>query len=102
MMRCITAIWPAGPPKESAATLSHTRNASANETPWAGAERAAAPLRGRPRLCLCRDHGCRVPVVPLSAAVAAPGVEGVINGHPVLQHRVIVGVDGRKAQRHGQ
>src|SRR5215471_3355425 len=49
-----------------------------------------------------RRHRRRVPIVPLLATVAAPGVEGVIDGHPVLQHRVIVGVDNRKAQRHGQ
>ena len=29
-MRCITAIWPAGPPKESAATRAQTRRAAAN------------------------------------------------------------------------
>src|SRR5215469_3358361 len=44
----------------------------------------------------------RVPIMPLLAAVAAPGVEGVIDGHPVLQHPMIVGVDRRKAQGHGQ
>ena len=27
----MTAIWPAGPPKLSAATLSHTQNASRND-----------------------------------------------------------------------
>src|SRR4051812_41293504 len=32
-MRCITAIWPAGPPKLSAATLAQTRTASGNEIP---------------------------------------------------------------------
>jgi hypothetical protein len=33
MIRCMTAICPAGPPKLSAATRSQTRNASASETP---------------------------------------------------------------------
>src|SRR5713226_5965890 len=42
MMRCITAICPAGPPKESAATRSHTRNASPSETPCAGRGRVPA------------------------------------------------------------
>ena len=32
-MRCITAIWPAGPPKESAATRAQTRIASPKGTP---------------------------------------------------------------------
>src|SRR5688572_16275757 len=35
-MRCITAICPAGPPKESAAMRSQTRKASAKETPCPG------------------------------------------------------------------
>src|SRR5690349_3617341 len=35
-MRCITAIWPAGPPKESAATRAQTLMASPKGTPWAG------------------------------------------------------------------
>jgi hypothetical protein len=35
MIRCITAIWPAGPPKLSSATRVHTRNASPKETPCA-------------------------------------------------------------------
>src|SRR6266498_5287271 len=38
-MRCMTAIWPAGPPELSKAMRSHTRNASRSETPW-----PAAPL----------------------------------------------------------
>src|SRR5262245_3779777 len=37
MMRCMTAICPAGPPKLSAATRVQTRTASLNEMPWPGA-----------------------------------------------------------------
>src|SRR3981189_3697862 len=40
-MECITAIWPAGPPKLSAAILAQTRTASPNGMPWAGACRWA-------------------------------------------------------------
>src|ERR1700704_7111936 len=40
-MRCITAIWPAGPPKLSAAILAQTRTASPNGMPCAGAWRWA-------------------------------------------------------------
>src|SRR6266568_3880105 len=36
-MRCMAAIWPAGPPKLSKAMRSHTRNASRSETPWPAA-----------------------------------------------------------------
>ncbi len=32
----VTAIWPAGPPKESAATLSQVQKASRSETAWLG------------------------------------------------------------------
>src|SRR5438270_3095725 len=42
MMRCITAICPAGPPKDSAATRSQTRSASPKETPCAGTDRGGA------------------------------------------------------------
>jgi hypothetical protein len=35
----MTAICPAGPPNDKAATRSQTRNASANETPCAGSGR---------------------------------------------------------------
>src|SRR5215211_7995152 len=42
MMRCMTAICPAGPPNESRATRSQTRNASASETPWDGLVSAEA------------------------------------------------------------
>src|SRR5215469_5685942 len=37
MIRCITAIWPAGPPKLSSATRVHTRSASRRLTPCARA-----------------------------------------------------------------
>src|SRR3954471_1488607 len=39
-MRCMTAIWPAGPPNESAATRNQTQNASPQPTPWDGSVRA--------------------------------------------------------------
>src|SRR5689334_14213171 len=43
-MRCMTAICPAGPPNESAATRNHTQNASRQLTPWDGlASTGAAP-----------------------------------------------------------
>ena len=53
-------------------------------------------------LHFCRHHGRRVPVVPLAVTVAAPGVERVINGHPVLEHRVVIGINYREAERHSE
>ena len=35
-------------------------------------------------------------------AVAAPGVEGVVEGHAVFQHCVVIGKTGRQAERKGQ
>jgi hypothetical protein len=60
----MTAIWPAGPPKLSAATRTHTQKASRNETPCDGVDRAAASIeRSVMGSRLCRDHGRRVPIV---------------------------------------
>jgi hypothetical protein len=43
-MGCMTAICPAGPPKERAATRTHTRVASPRLTPWRGASLARAGM----------------------------------------------------------
>src|SRR5437667_10143414 len=99
MMRCMTAIWPAGPPNESAATRSQTRIASANETPCAGSARAATAVESwdtvLPYLSRCR--GC--PVVGFALASAAPGVKGVVHGQPVLEHRVVIREVRRQPER---
>src|SRR5438552_2186480 len=102
MMRCITAICPAGPPNDIAAIRSQTRSASPNETPCAGTERRPAgagtsvmriaPLRLRRRR----------PVVRLGLQAAAPGVERVIHDHAVFEHGMIVRVIGGKAERQRQ
>src|SRR6267142_4227321 len=41
-MRCMTAICPAGPPKLSSATRTHTRTASRKATSWSGAAATGA------------------------------------------------------------
>src|SRR5688500_2183911 len=43
-MRCITAIWPAGPPKESAATRHQTASASRSGGDATAAESGGAPV----------------------------------------------------------
>ena len=58
MMRCMTAICPAGPPNESAATRSQTQNASRRLTPWAGAVTDAAGVTTLS--CGCRDGPAHV------------------------------------------
>src|SRR4051812_22665584 len=42
-MRCITAIWPAGPPKLSAATRAQTRTASPKPIPCTAGTAPATP-----------------------------------------------------------
>ena len=98
-MRCITAIWPAGPPKLSAATRNHTRNASPNETPCPGVARAMVPPTSRlshllplKRPPAASNYGFR-PEGP------APGVERVVHHHAVREHGVVVREIGRKPER---
>ena len=76
----MTAIWPAGPPKLSAATRSQTRNASAmdgsgvppaRELPWRATN--ASVISG-PRLL-------GMPGVGLVRRVAAPAIERVVERH---------------------
>ena len=80
-MRCITAIWPAGPPKLSAATRVQILNASRKVTPCAGACpsgelecRLRRPSSGSPALAVG-------PVVGLLRRVAAPAIEGIVERH---------------------
>src|SRR5437763_16166224 len=99
MMRCMTAICPAGPPKDIAATRSQTRSASPNETPCAGSGRGV-PLAVRSvtifLLLSCRG---RRPIVLLVLAAAAPGVERDVDRHAVLEHLVVIRESSRKPQR---
>src|SRR4029077_5646038 len=62
MIRCITAIWPAGPPKLSSATRVHTRNASPRETPCAALAAdlfVAVSSVGKIQLCALAGAFCR-------------------------------------------
>src|SRR5262245_10528421 len=67
-MRCMTAIWPAGPPKLRSATFDQTRNASAREgNVWPAVEVAASLEAGltedmvRPSVGVGRDSSaCRL------------------------------------------
>src|SRR3954453_16368492 len=63
MIRCMTAICPAGPPKLSTATRNQTRKASPGETPWrcsagrVSAVTEASIMGPDPRLSDRKDHG---------------------------------------------
>ena len=64
-MRCISAICPAGPPKPRQPIFSQVRNASAN----------------------CLYGGFHVWI---SSCLLAPGVQGVVHHHAVLEHFVVI------------
>src|SRR5437763_16366583 len=99
MMRCMTAICPAGPPNDNAATRSQTRSASPNETPCAGSGRGV-PLAVRSvTICLLLSCRGRRPIVLLVLAAAAPGIERIVHRQPVLEHFVVVGEIRRQPQR---
>src|SRR5712691_558337 len=98
-MRCITAIWPAGPPKLNIATRSHTRSASRSETPCCGFDSRASAIESSATsyfLCVCAH---RWPVLLFGLKAAAPRIEGVVDHHAVLEHFVVVGEIGREAAR---
>src|SRR5829696_8130428 len=98
-MRCMTAIWPAGPPKLSMATRAQTRKASARLTP-------CRAVSWRPGALVAVDasviSGSRLsdrPVVGLIRRVAAPAVEGIVEPHPGFELFEVVGVHPRQSRR---
>src|SRR5690242_17495796 len=105
-MRCITAICPAGPPKDRRATRDHTLNASPRLTVgWrsgspAGAVSASAKddisRSSRPGL-LVRD-----PVMGLVGGIAAPAIEGIVEKHACPKLLQIVAIHSREAKRCGK
>src|SRR5439155_20475142 len=102
MMRCMTAICPAGPPKDNAATRSQTRSASPNETPCAGSRRVV-PLAVRTVTRFASGSRLRrVPIVPLVLTAAAPAVERTVHHEAVLQQPLVARDIRRKIERQGQ
>src|SRR3954466_8703774 len=99
-MRCITAIWPAGPPKLSIATRSQTRNASRSDTPCRGTDWSPSAIASSatPGLLHCRGR----PVVRFRLESATPGVERVVHHHAVPKHFVIVRKVRGQAERDGE
>src|SRR3954465_658433 len=107
-MRCMTAIWPAGPPNESAATRNHTRNASPQLTPWDGSVRAetvAAAAISAIKISLAAllaeglveviEHGgaARDPLVVVAIGRADPGNQGANAGRLLAPELLILEVD---------
>src|SRR4029450_459528 len=96
-MRCMTAIWPAGPPKLNSAIRSQTRNASRSETPCAGTDRGVSATASSAMGSLL--HGGGRPGVGLRLQRAAPGIDRVVHDHPVREHLVVVREIGRETER---
>src|SRR4051794_16974678 len=107
-MRCMTAIWPAGPPNESAATRNQTQNASPQLTPWDGSVRAetvaAASISAikissatllAEGLVEVIEHGAatRDPLVVLAIGRADPGNQGANAGRLLAPELLVLEVD---------
>src|SRR5262245_16310228 len=97
MMRCMTAICPAGPPKLRSATRTQVGVASLSDGYGmdpvlpTNIDLATASFISRPRLI-------GGPVVRLGGGIGTPTVEGVIEQHPSLKLLQIVGIHAREAQ----
>src|SRR5215207_10450251 len=102
MMRCMTAIWPAGPPKLSIATRAQTRKASPRLTPCRAVSFRVRTLAAVDKSVMSRSQLSHGPVVGLVGRVAAPAVEGVVEGHSGFELFEIVGVHPRQSKRGGQ
>src|SRR5436305_10374940 len=82
-MRCIMAIWPAGPPKLMQPIFSHSQKASPN----VGA--VSVPMGA---VSVCTVISCRLcrPVVPFLGRMPRPGEQRIINDEAAFDHAVIV------------
>src|SRR4029453_2195765 len=99
-MRCMTAIWPAGPPKLRLATRSQVWKASRSDTPCSSSERCGPATERSAMPGLLDAHGR--PVVRFRLQLAAPGIERVVHHHAVAEHFVIVGKVRGQPQRNGE
>ena len=86
----MTAIWPAGPPKLSAATRIHVQNASRSDTPCEGASAAFAPIRAATASSTSGSRLVARPIVGFLAGVAAPAIERVVKSHRRVQLREVI------------
>src|SRR5262245_3935140 len=101
-MRCMTAIWPAGPPKLSAATRVHVQKASRRLTPCDGVPTGTSAARAAVESFTSSSRFLTWPVVGFCGGIAAPAIEGVIERHRRVKLRKIVPIHARIAQRRRQ
>src|SRR5262245_29717597 len=86
-MRCITAIWPAGPPKLNNAMRSQTQNASRREIPCSGSVLIAWVKEVSATRCL---HGARTRPVIRFGLMEPQREQRVVGQNAVTQHLVII------------
>src|SRR5262249_41005852 len=101
-MRCMTAIWPAGPPKLSAATRAHVQKASRRLTPCGGVPTGTSAVRAAVESFTSRSRLLTWPVVGFCGGIAAPAIEGVVERHRRVKLRKIVLIHARITQRRRQ
>src|SRR2546430_17550194 len=87
-MRCITAIWPAGPPKLRPATRSQVQNASRSDTVWPSSERSCPTTESSATARLLDGGGGPILRFPLQATT--PSIDRVVHHQSVAEHFVIV------------
>src|SRR5947207_10038049 len=98
-MRCITAIWPAGPPKLSAATRAHVQNASRKVTPCAGVPAGKEAARTAVESLTSGSRFLARPVVGLPGRIPTPAIEGVVKPHRRVELGKIIPIHTRIAER---
>src|SRR5436190_8394266 len=101
-MRCITAIWPAGPPKLSPAMRAHVQNASRKVTPCAGVPAGKEAARTAVESFTSGSWFLALPVVGLPGGIPAPAIEGIVEPHRRLELGEIIPIHARIAKRGGQ
>src|SRR5205823_10613985 len=89
-MRCIMAIWPAGPPKLMQPILSHSQKASPNVG-------AASVAMGAAPACTVMSRRLCGPVVSLLGRMPRPGEQRIIHDKAALDHAVVV-VAGKRRE----
>src|SRR5215213_2922012 len=99
MMRCMTAIWPAGPPKLSIATRAQTRKASARLAPCRAVSWRPDALVAVDASVMSGSWFSHRPVMGLIRRVPTPAIEGIIQGQAGFELFEVLGVHPRQSER---
>ena len=94
----MTAMWPAGPPKFSAAMRAHVQNASRKLTPCAGVQ-AGNRAAGAAVVPLTSGSGFLTgPVVRFPGGITAPAIERIVKRHGRIELDKVLFVHARIAE----